>query len=595
MLLLLACVSDKLHPDASRDTATIVDSSADTDPDTDSDTDPDTDADTDTHAESHTDSGPGTGPDTHVDSPVDTGADSGSENTPPGDPVVDTGTWPAPTSCAVAAWSWGADNALETAETTFVGEDVGDYAGGYLTNAGDMNGDGRDDLAIGAPFRPQAATLSGKVYLLVGSGPRARSQSLAGRPSVIGDQAYMELSMTFPLGDVDGDGLADLGIRPGFQITNPPGGQYLVRGRATGWTSSLPAASCDASTTNDRDTDGSSDVATYGPFGDMDGDGLDDWFMWTPSVDDGESYVISGAGASGLLTLPGDALLWLVEAGTPAFGDLDGDGLTDIVGPASTGHTLQFIYGSAAPPYDTTVAASTAASLADAHPFGYEVIQDISGDGVSELAITVSNDGMYVFLGGRRLSGSVTLADADVHIAAGESVQDPQWLGDINGDGIDDLGFLEASASPLTELYVLFGRTAWAARIPLRGADVHVHRTSDMTEWMYGPKPDEVGDIDGDGITDLLLTSPYADTNGVESSGTIYLFRGRTSWTSDVSVEDADARFSGGVPYESLGHESGFIVADYDGDGCDDIIASSYYRPESASSTGETFVLYGQH
>lgn len=148
----------------------------------------------------------------------------------------------------------------------------------------------------------------------------------------------------------------------------------------------------------------------------------------------------------------------------------------------------------------------------------------------------------------------------------------------------------------MTDVYVLFGRTTWPAEITLADADVHVARTADMRELLRTPEPDQVGDIDGDGIDDLLLRDPYEAANGVDRAGTTYLFRGRTSWSAELSVTAADATFSGSIANEALGEGYWLVVEDYDGDGCDDIVASSYYRPApSGSTTGETFIFYGQH
>ena len=527
--------------------------------------------------------------DTDVAADTDTAADTEGD-------TPDTGTWPAPSSCAAAAWAWGADNTFGTAETSFVGEAVGDWAGGALTNAGDMDGDGRDDIVIGAPFRAEPASHGGKVYFIVGSGPRALSTPLAGRPAFVGG-GVMELAFTFPLGDVSGDGLADVAIRPGYQNSAPPGGQYLVHGRSGAWTGSMPLDDADASTINADNTDGSTDVMSQGPFGDLDGDSVPDWFMWTPAIQGGEMYVVSGAHASGTLTLPGDAMLWLTGAGEPLFGDLDGDGLTDILSLGTDRDALSFIYGSATPPHHATFSASAVATLTGPEDFSsYDIVQDVSGDGVAELAVSLRDDGLYLFFGGTRLAGDVTLADADVHIAADAYAYNAAWLGDINGDGISDLGFLvDGGGDHVTDLYVVFGRTVWPAEIALGDADVHIARTSDMTEMMHAPEPDHVGDFDGDGIVDLLLRDPYEAASGVEGAGTVFLFSGRTSWPTELSVADAEARFSGSVAYEGVGESYHLVVQDYDGDGCDDIIASSYYRPAGTlSTTGETFLWYGQ-
>src|SRR6185436_8196275 len=135
------------------------------------------------------------------DSDTDTDTDSDTDS----DTDTDTDTIPL-------TWSWGSDITVEQAQASYVGESPGDAAG-YLSVAGDLNGDGIDDLSIGANGYSAVVPEGGKVYVVYGrAGSWSLDMPLEDVPSVWGNVTYQQLYVTRALGDVNGDGLADMGI-----------------------------------------------------------------------------------------------------------------------------------------------------------------------------------------------------------------------------------------------------------------------------------------------------------------------------------------------------------------------------------------------
>jgi len=63
---------------------------------------------------------------------------------------------------------WAMDTSLADSDASFIGEAAADKAGGSVSGAGDVNGDGADDLLIAAPFNSEAASEAGQVYLIFG-------------------------------------------------------------------------------------------------------------------------------------------------------------------------------------------------------------------------------------------------------------------------------------------------------------------------------------------------------------------------------------------------------------------------------------------
>jgi hypothetical protein len=233
---------------------------------------------------------------------------------------------------------------------------AGSAFGEAVSGAGDVNGDGFDDLLVGAP----AFGGSGKAYVYYGTpyGP----DTAAGWTSQGDDQPGARFGQSVAAaGNVDGLGAADILVgAPGF---GGIGKAYLYSGGAAGlaitpgWTSTGDAAPDAAFGTS---------VASAG---DVDGDGDDEVIVGAPGVAAGKAFVYFGA-AAGLSPAPD----WSATGdGTPGdefgacvrgAGDVDGDGFDDVVAgaPGFGGETGKaYLYGGAgaAASLTSTVGASS--------------------------------------------------------------------------------------------------------------------------------------------------------------------------------------------------------------------------------------------
>ncbi len=188
----------------------------------------------------------------------------------------------------------GAPNpSLSKATYTFVGEGGDDLAGASVQGVGDVDGDGRDDVFIGAPY---ARNSRGAAYLVL-------SSSLGSTTSIdlstadyvfVGDSSADHAgSAVARVGDVDADGLDDLVV--GAPFTNDwAGASYLVLGASLGGTAELALAEADASF-HGESTDQFSGIATSA--GDVDGDGRSDLLIGavgdqSGGGDPGRAYLI---------------------------------------------------------------------------------------------------------------------------------------------------------------------------------------------------------------------------------------------------------------------------------------------------------------
>ena len=392
------------------------------------------------------------------------------------------------------------------ADVALLGEDALDLAGHSVDSGVDLDGDGYDDLIVGAPYRAEAGPRTGTVYVVLGhADPWAPEISLVDADgSFLGVQDYEQAGGSVAgLLDVNGDGFDDLLIGAPYneEQGDDAGKAYLVLGKASGWSQDVSLADADAS-------------------------------------------FLAGV-------LDEDANLGWAVAGA---GDVDGDGLGDLLVAAPDRH---------AGPYS-------------------------------------DNGETFLFLG--RLSGwapEMPLTHADASFV-GESTDDESGSalaggGDLDGDGLDDLVISASDASHLVAnggaAYLISGRpSGWAQGTNLATADARFLGTieNEYAGWSLSM----AGDVDGDGVDDLLVGAYYADQQ-CSACGRAYLVLGRAGgWNQDVHLSMADSWFVGEVEGDRAGYAVA-ITGDHDGDGAVDLWIGASRNDELAHSAGQAYFLRG--
>jgi hypothetical protein len=151
--------------------------------------------------------------------------------------------------------------------------------------------------------------------------------------------------------------------------------------------------------------------------------------------------------------------------------------------------------------------------------------------------------------------------------------------GDLNGDGIDDTAIAATGASGNAgEVSIYFGNANTEA-IPT--ADASFIGTDGNTR--AGNQLAPAGDVNGDGLADLLVWEPFGNNN----RGALYVIYGKASgWASNVSLSQADVSVSSNDVYLTAMGESG----DVNGDGYSDLILGSV---TAEGYKGATYVLFG--
>lgn len=410
---------------------------------------------------------------------------------------------------------------------------------GYsVCGAGDVNGDGFDDLIVGAPFYDNGQTDEGRAFLYLGS---ASGPSLGPDwTSADTDQAFAALGRTVGGGgDVNGDGFDDVVVAaPVFDNGQTNEGRvYLYLGSANG-----PSLVPDW--TEEIDDDQAAFGQGLSVAGDVNGDGFDDVAVgaWGASNHGGTgaAFVYFGS-ASGPSLLPD----WTAASGQfEAFfgtsictaGDVNGDGFDDVIVGAhqftndQSDEGRAFLYfGSASGP--SAVANWTSEGNQANAQFGYRVsAADVNGDGFHDVIVGArywdngqTDEGRaYVYLGSSSGPSLVPDWTAESDQANAEFGLSVAGAGDVNADGFDEVlvGAFQYSNGQAAEgrAFLYLG----SAGGPSLSADWTAE--SDQVAAHLGWSVAGAGDVNGNGFDDVIVGAPtWAGGTGGEGRASLYM------------------------------------------------------------------------
>ena len=469
----------------------------------------------------------------------------------------------------------------------------GDGFGFSVASAGDVNGDGFDDVIVGINAATPNGASSGMSYVVFGKASGFNTTldlaTLNGSNGFkLSGAAIYERSgqSVASAGDVNGDGYDDLIIgAPGAKANgNSSGGAYVVFGKASGFSSNIDLASLNGSTGFKLSSTVMNGEAGFSVSGraDFNGDGFDDLIIGDRGANAGAgaTYVVFGkaSGFAANVDLPSldgsngfrlNGVDFFGQAGSSvASADMNGDGYADlIVGEFDffgTGDTY-VLFGKA-----TGFAASVSVS---------------SLDGTNGFKFSAPKD-----------------------TAAGSSVAS---AGDVNGDGFEDIiiGARDTNANGTFSgaSYVVFGKASGFPAtfdLAILNGGNGFRLTGAAAQDKSGYSVSSAGDINGDGYDDLIVGAPKADLYDSDSGASYVVFGKASGFASSIDL----STLNGGAGFKLIGagdgDRSGNSVSkagDVNGDGYDDLIIGASHADQRPNNDplaapyvyGTGYVVFG--
>ncbi|VEP16461.1 Type I secretion target GGXGXDXXX repeat protein domain protein [Hyella patelloides LEGE 07179] len=516
-----------------------------------------------------------------------------------------------------------------------IGEDRFGNVGSSVSNAGDVNGDGIDDLIIGAPGAGEEVNYSGYYGEYTSSDRRGEAYIIFGRTEgfdVELNVSALDVSNGFQLsginsddnlgrsvsnaGDVNGDGIDDLIVSAPFADNpsdsyNSDGEAYIIFGSTEGFDSKLDVSTLDGSNgfIIPGNADGDNLGRSVSSAGDINGDGIDDLIIGAPEAGEevtsyygnytysdrrGEAYIVFGSTEGfntelDLSTLNGSNGFQInginsydnLGSSVSNAGDINGDGIDDLIIGAPYANDSDDYYSSRGEAY---------------------IIFGSTKDFDSELDINALNG-----------SNGFTIPGNGDNDNLGRSVSN---AGDINGDGIDDLiigapyagekvifdyGFY-TNSDRRGEAYIVFGSTeGFDAELDLSTLDgSNGFQISGINSYdNLGRSVSSAGDFNGDGFDDIIISVPYANSSyDYNTEGQVYLLFGNSgSFDANIdlnTLDPNDGLLLSRNNYEGFGNSvSG--SGDLNGDSFDDLVIGAPNADTDFSYDGEgkAYVVFG--
>ena len=421
----------------------------------------------------------------------------------------------------------------------------GAYFGTSVAGAGDVNGDGYDDVIVGAPDFDNGLGGEGAVFVFYGS-----TSGLSAKPDwkVESNQANAAFGTSVATaGDVDNDGYDDVIVgTPGYSNGETNEGAALVYYGSAMGPITTPNWRVES---NQIDANLGWSVATAG---DVNGDNYDEVIVGAPNYDtvernEGAAFVYYGS-AVRLKTTDYWSVKFNQKDATFGWsvgtaGDVNKDDYADVI--------------VGAPKFDTT--------------------ENID-----------NNSGMaFVYLGGSPKLTTTSIWSANSIQAGANLGWSVATAGDVNGDGCDDIivGAPGYSSGQVNEgaAFVYFG-------FDKKGLSATANWTveSDQENAGLGWSVATAGDVNADGFAEVIVGAPW-HRNGQTDQGAAFVYHGSASglsstfnWSSESNQE-----------YSYFGY-SVATAGDVNKDGYSDVlIGAPWYDTEENNESGAAFLYHG--
>ena len=357
--------------------------------------------------------------------------------------------------------TWEGESATSMADATIVADVPESAIGRDLAGAGDVDGDGVDDLLVGTGI--EAA------FLFLGPVTSTSTDHAAATlTSATGDErlGWRVLGIE----DQPGDGYGDIAVSaPAW--SNDTGRVYIVSGPISG----------------------------------------------TMTFDSVASTTIFGVEEGGYV---GDSY---------DSGDVDGDDVADVV--VVSAHDIYVFRGPVVGGDLSTADADVTISAGESGFIGGSIgcAGDLDGDGVTDLTMTEWRGWLWLMLGPVTVDRPVTTSDVriETHKFPFNESAAVATAGDLDDDGLDDLAIAAYTPSQPGEVWLVSGPVAAATEELDAASTAMTTIRGDGHGDAFGVALDTSGDFDGDGADDVVVTAPYY----YDGAGAAFVFHGPLSGT----------------------------------------------------------------
>jgi hypothetical protein len=423
-----------------------------------------------------------------------------------------------------------------------------------LTGAGDTDGDGFDDLVVGASGHPEDP---GEMYLWRGPVPEG-THDLEDGDTVYHTEAFDSVWDVAGQGDINGDGLGDVavGVAGESSVALGAGAVYVLYGPMPPGDHSLSEA--DAKLVHD----GEWEIAGYrvAIAGDVDGDGFDDILIGYGSYGEDPEYPHADLGRAVLVRGP---VYGTQDLEPSAYAIFTGDD------------------------YGVTAGGDVATA------------GDVDGDGFDEILISGYDSGGLAHLY-HRPSGHLGLPSFAQATFLSYGGFPKTRVADVTGDGCDDLWFQcfdeNLWGNERGMACLLPGSSAYNGKVDVFASAVAVVVGEDEVDLLGSDSYSGAGDVDGDGIPDLLVGADMEESP--DDAGAAYLVYG-AGLSGTMSIANTGARFDGEEPNANAAYifgGSGIAGAgDVNGDGFDDFLVRGMYIDDGSGDwIYAAYLIYGK-
>ena len=349
---------------------------------------------------------------------------------------------------------------------------------------------------------------------------------------------------------------------------------------------------------------------------DVNGDGYADALMAAPNAtvgakQPGQAYLFLGgtsftgalSASSASSTITGVRTGDFLGMSLNSAGDINADGYADIIvgsvasGPSGQGQAFLFLgsaSGIASCDLETNpgCADATLTGVTAGDEFGSAVgaAGDVNGDGYDDVIVGAwscedlvhpgENPGRaYLFLGGSGLTGAIGADSANAVITGSADKDYFGWsvagAGDVNGDGYDDI-IVGASGNTPYYASIFHGGPALAGSLT-PAVNAATTLIGDGNTDHFGNSVSTAGDINGDGLSDVIVGAPQANDGATLKAGKAYVFLGVAS----------------GIPDCNIGTTPGCAHATIIGVGADDALGGSVAPAGDTNADGYADIIVG--